>query len=166
MIDSSLSAGVYITDIVCILGLKLVELVRAILDGIHLPVYPLFAGEGVHVAPESFLRLILEGLAGGVSGAIGRAHRAGLRGLTRLRRGGHRLGGLSRTIGGSLSDCCGRERATQNQGRDTPKNRYLAHVRSLGLCGLSSGLEEASHSAFCPIPVGATRGPLAGTLPN
>ena len=46
LMDAGLSAGIYILNIVGVLGLKLVELVQAILDGIELAIDPLLAGEG------------------------------------------------------------------------------------------------------------------------
>ncbi len=93
VLDASLGAGVYVLDVVGVLGLKLIKLVGAILDGIDLAGYPLLAGEGVHVAPEAFLGLILKRLAGGVGGIVGGVHvgagagRGCLRGLGRRNRG-------------------------------------------------------------------------------
>jgi hypothetical protein len=68
ILDASLRAGINIVDIVSVLCLKLIELVNLILDGGDLSIYPLLAGERVHMTPETLLRLICEGLAGGVCG--------------------------------------------------------------------------------------------------
>ena len=53
--DASLCATVHILDVIGVLALELVELVRAVTDGIELTLYPLFAGKRVDVTPEAFL---------------------------------------------------------------------------------------------------------------
>jgi hypothetical protein len=94
ILDASLSAGVYVLDVVGVLGLKLIKLVSAILDGIDLPIYPLLAGHGVHAAPETFSGLGLERLAGGIASAVTGVH-AGIGGGCRLRGLGRGAGSLS-----------------------------------------------------------------------
>ena len=91
-----LGAGVYILDIVSVFGLKLIEFVDLVLDGLGLPIDPLLTGQGIHVAPEALLRLILQRLAGCVGRIVVGVHRAarawGALIGSRLSRGGTGLG--------------------------------------------------------------------------
>ncbi len=77
ILDAGLGAGVDVLDIVGVLGLQLIKLVYAILDRVDLPLYPLFACEGVHMTPETFLRLLFKRLAGGIGRLVVGTHRAG-----------------------------------------------------------------------------------------
>src|SRR6185437_2470726 len=70
VVDSGLGAGIHILNVAGVLRLELIELVQTVLNGIELPMYPLFAGEGIHMSPEAFVGFDGQRLAGGIGAVV------------------------------------------------------------------------------------------------
>ncbi len=61
LMDTSLCAGIYILDIVRVLGRELIELVQPVFYRSYLTIDPLLAGQRVQLAPEALVRLSGQG---------------------------------------------------------------------------------------------------------
>src|SRR5882724_11860254 len=124
LVDAGCRTRIYITNIVSIFGLNLIQLVYTILHRVNLPFYPLLASKWVHMTPETFFRLGLKWLASRIGRAIGSIllrSRCSLRG--RILRSGIVLGRLGKNGGGQ----CARENKCRKN------NRNSAHLRKCHL---------------------------------
>ena len=99
LVNTGLGPAIYVLNIVRVLCSELIQLVQPIFYRRHLTIYPLLAGQGVHLSPEAFSGLRRKRLSSGVRRRItccarsargGRAGRgwsgAGLRSATVRRR--------------------------------------------------------------------------------
>ena len=114
LMDAGLGTTVHILDVVRVLGIHFIQFVQPVLHRVEALVHPLFAGEWVHLAPESFM--------------FGVARRRGSCGLLRRRLGRCAFGRRGLLRNGRKSDRGPSKRAAIGPGKRSEFSYSLSSV--------------------------------------